>query len=174
MVISNIKLGFAQKKVTDLSRKFSLSAQESSVKRVCVILDEADARLMNKFKEFAKDLNVKEDNFKMLICLSTRSKEKDLESIVFRTSDLTWSGKIRNSEIQNLLKEHFDLLISFTAVESKTANFITAALSADLKVNRREETASGFDLTISTGYKELDVFMTELKKYLKILNRIRE
>lgn len=160
--------------MADLSRKFSLSAQEGAVKKVCVILDETDDQLITKFKKLVKDLNLKEGNFKMLLCLSSMPKEKDFEGLVFRTSDLTWSGKIRNPEIEGLLKEQFDLLISFTRRDSRTAGFIAAALSADIKINHREETASGFDLTIATGYKESEVFITELKKYLKILNRIKE
>lgn len=160
--------------MADLSRKFSLTAQEGSVKKVCVILDETDEQLIAKFKKLAKDLNLKEGNIKMLFCLSSIPKEKDFEGLVFRTSDLTWSGKIRNPEIEGLVKEQFDLLISFLRRDSKTAGFIAAALPADLKVSRREESASGFDLTIATGYEESEVFITELKKYLKILNRIKE
>ncbi len=174
MVISSIKLGFAQKKVADLPRKFSISVQDNSVKKVCIILDEADAGLMNKFKNLREDLKIKEEDFKLLLCLSHRPKSRDLEGTFFSSADLTWSGKIKNPDVKDLLKKPFDLLISFTGKDTKTANYIASAIDAGLKVNRREEAASGFDLTIATGFEEVDVFITELKKYLKILNRIRE
>lgn len=174
MVISNIKLGFAQKKIAALPQKAGLFDEADTVKNICILLDEADMELVKRFKNLRKDLKLKEEGFKMLLCLSANPKQKDYEGLIFSPSDLNWRGKIKNTEIKELLGEKFDLLVSFTRQDSRTARIIATALNADLKVSRKEEKSLVFDLVISTKFEEADVFLTELKKYLKILNRIKE
>ncbi len=69
------------------------------------------------------------------------------------------------------LSAEYDLLISFTSSENKMADFLVSVSRARLKVGRKKSDENGiFDLNISAELSEPEVFTTELKKYLKILN----
>ena len=174
MVISTIKLGFARKKVTALLQKRAPSGRSGVIRKVAVILDFPDVKVIDEFQEFRSFLGVEKEDFRIVLSESGRSGKIDFEGLVIGRSEIGLTGKFRSPEVRDFVNEDFDLLISFTKNESKLLDLIAEASAAFLKVSRREEGTLNYDLSIATDFNEPEVFVEELKKYLKILNRIRE
>ena len=174
MVISKIKLGFAQKNVADLLRKRQFSERANPVRSIGILLDEADAGVVNIFKVLKEDLGVREEDFQILFCYSSKPKTLSLESLVFTPADIGWKGNFKSPEIREFAETKFDLLISFTRFENQPAKLMAAASDAAFKVNRKEEDSLVFDMTILTGFENAGIFVEELKKYLNIINKTEE
>ena len=92
---------------------------------------------------------------------------------VFTPFDLGWNGRLKNEEVTQFLEQNYDVLISFAEAENKLSKLLVSVVRAQLKVGREEQNKGEdlYDLVISTNIDEPSIFIAELKKYLKILNK---
>ena len=166
MKIEDIKIAFARKKLLNPA---TATTEGRSVK-MGIILEAEEEELLKTFLELKEDLNLDDDDVKIIISRKKSVKNDIFEYPSFSVKDLTWGGRISN-EASAFLMSAFDVLISFTAEENKMADFLVEVSRADLKVGRKKVVKNGiFDLNISVELSEPKVFTTELKKYLTILN----
>lgn len=170
MVISNIKLGILRKKVAVLRENRDLSKALEPVQSIGVVLDEADSFVLSELQKLRIELKVKKGDFEILLCPSSGGKVENFEGIVFYPEDVTWRGGFRHVEVQQFIDRQYDVLLVFTREDNRWLDTLAEASNAFLKVNRQEKGSSVYDLTISTGFEEIEVFLKELKKYIKILN----
>lgn len=173
MVISNIKLGFARKKVAALLRKRGISAEHDEVRSMALLLDTNDDHILNEFKKLQRFLSVKEKDMKVIL-VSSEVEDKDFNGLIVGPSEITWSGSFRSNEVIEFVNREFDLLVSFARSENMLLNILAEASAACLKIGRKQEESEIFDLSIATNFDEPEVFIAEIQKYLKILNKIKE
>ncbi len=171
-MLSNLKIGVAKRRMAAAIKR-SLSGEEKQSQRIGVILDRDDEGLKNKFLRLQEDLNLRDTNFQVVVCKDEGQKGDEFQGLVFTRKDLGWNGKIRNGEITGFAQREMDVLISFTETDNKLAALLVSVANAGLKVGRTEGSSSAglFDMLISTGFGEVDIFIAELKKYLNILNK---
>jgi hypothetical protein len=168
-MFSNLKIGVARKKMAVAVKK-SYFGSGDEVQRIGVLLDSENESLRHHFLALKEELGLRDNHFKVVIC-DDEKKEDLYQGLTFGLKDLSWNGKIRNGEIQSFIQQEIDILISFTKTDNKLAALLATVASAKFKVGRWEEPDSSeiFDLVISAGLEEVEIFLTELTKYLKIL-----
>ena len=173
MSISGIKLKIASKRSASRIQDRTISEGAGSVESVVVILDRMEVEVVKCFGEIKEFLHLRDENFKMLFSVACKDRMQNCEDIYFNPADITWTGDFRG-ELQQIRDRRFDVLICFTKECNKVAQFLSAALDARLKVSRENLENAVFDLSISTDPEEVEIFTKELKKYLRILNRVEE
>lgn len=137
---------------------------------MAVLVDISSEDALQPFLQLKEDLHLEAEDFRIIRCGKKGPKNDILDTPVIDLETLGWSGKI-SEEISGFLKFEYDVLISFTASENKMANFLVSVTRARLKVGREIRAKNDiFDLSISGELSEAEVFTSELKKYLKILN----
>ena len=108
----------------------------------------------------------------MLVFKNKIKKNDTFDYPVFSHKDLSWTATFDKSEVKDFIAEKFDLLINYYDTEKAAlllvsnlskANFKVGFLSVDKKLNH---------FMINTNAENYQVFVEELFKYLKILNKI--
>lgn len=148
-------------------------AEDSAIagrsRQMGIILDAEDETLINSFRELKQDLNLKQEEFRIIICGEKATEKVFFDTPVICRKDFGWNGK-SSEEVSAFLNAEYDVVISFTASENKMADFLVSVTRARLKVGRKTEDKKGiFDLNISADISSPEIFKSELKKYLKIL-----
>lgn len=169
-MISTIKLGLANRKKAPLSSRDARSGKEENISRIGVVFDLDGLKGADHFLKLKKDLQINNGDFRTITCMAAKPTERP-EGLVFSPAGLSWTGKIKDPEVQEFIDSPFDVLISFCRKETKASRIIMNDCKAELKVGR-VESGSGYDLAISTPIEEVGLFIGELKKYLKILKKI--
>ena len=115
---------------------------------------------------------IEEKDIKFIVFKDKIKKNEVFDFPVFSFKDLTWIATIDNPQVNEFVKEPFDLLINYYDTEKTTLLLASHLSKANFKV--------GFSLIdnrlnhfmINTNAENYKVFMDELFKYLKILNKI--
>ena len=166
MKISSFKLAVVRKRL--LASKAVIFRAEP--RKMAILLDVYCKDSLIAFLKLKKDLQLNENDLKIICCGKKAVKNDILETVDFSFDDFSWSGRV-SEEMTSFLNIYYDVLISFTASENKIASFLVSLSKARLKVGRKMCDENGlFDLSISAEISEPEVFTAELKKYLKIVN----
>lgn len=170
-MFSNLKIGVAKKRMATVIKK-TFSGEEKQIQKVGLILDAEDEHIKNHFTLLKENLNLRDDQFQIVIC-DNGVKDDVYIGMVFSRKDLRWNGTIKNGDIAGFARQEMDVLISFTEAENKLAALLVSVANARLKVGRNQDLGSSevYDIIISTKYSEVEIFINELEKYLKILNK---
>ncbi|MGO4904208.1 DUF6913 domain-containing protein [Flavobacterium sp. W20_MBD1_R3] len=91
---------------------------------------------------------------------------------LFSTRILNWKGQIVSTEVNDFMNKKFDLLISYYDVEKAILLLITHNSKAQFKVGFSSIDKRFNHFMIKTHVTNYHVFVTELFKYLKLLNKI--
>tara|TARA_R110001583_G_scaffold16307_3_gene66990 strand:+ start:1336 stop:1857 length:522 start_codon:yes stop_codon:yes gene_type:complete len=140
------------------------------VKKVIIFVDEFSVK-SNIKNYLIKQLKISEDNIDVVFFQQKMSKNNDLNN-VFSPKDFGWYGKVNSIELKNILTKKYDLLINYSKVENIYSNLLILQCKANLKVGFASLDNRLYELLINCKINEIDLFNTELKKYLEILKRI--
>ena len=147
-------------------------ASDKKIKTVGIIFDESYFYEREALVQELISNGIEEKDIKYIVFKDKIKKNEVFDFPVFSFKDLTWIAIIDNPQVNDFVKQPFDLLINYYDTE-KTALLLASHLSkANFKV--------GFSLIdnrlnhfmINTNAENYKVFMDELFKYLKILNKI--
>ena len=147
-------------------------ASDEKIKTVGIIFDESYFYEREALVQELISNGIEEKDIKYIVFKDKIKKNEVFDFPVFSFKDLTWIATIDNPQVNEFVKEPFDLLINYYDTE-KTALLLASHLSkAHFKV--------GFSLIdnrlnhfmINTNAENYKIFMDELFKYLKILNKI--
>lgn len=167
MKITDLKIAVARKKLLHVPEVTAVKARQ---RKMGIIIDTSGKESIKDFLKLQEDLHLKTEDFKVVMCGKKEGINDTFEYPLVSLQDLKWNGKI-SDETLAFLETEYDVLISFTATENKMANFLVRVCRAEIKVGRERSVKNDiFDLTISAGLLEPEIFTTELKKYLKVLN----
>ena len=147
-------------------------ASDKEIKKVGILFDES---YFYEREALVGELIAKEIDEKDIKILVFKNKIKNNEIFdypVFSFKDLTWIATIDKKEVTDFVNEPFDLLINYYDTEKTPLLLVSYLSKASFKV--------GFSLIdkrlnhfmISTNAENYKVFIDELFKYLKILNKI--
>lgn len=137
----------------------------------CVVnLDEFDD--VEAFKELARDMQVRQENFRIIGYTDRKDANAYYGIPVFRDEDLGWKGVIRNDRYQQLLDKPYDMLISYYSRPGLLLGLATFQVNAAFKVGLKGEYEKGNDFIMNITPERFPEFRKELIKYLNILNKI--
>lgn len=127
-------------------------------------------------EKVVEEIKAKQNNFKEIKVLyfnDSVSHKDSLSQLSFSYRDISWSGKIKVIEVQDFVSYPFDLLINFYDKEKLPLLYVSLFSKAKFKAGFEDITTNvGNHLIIKSDIKNYRDFISELFKYLKILNKL--
>ena len=147
-------------------------ASDSIIKTVGIIFDES---YFYEREDLVKELirkGIDENNIKVLVFKDKIKKNEVFDYPVFSHRDLSWTGTVDKKEVKDFITEPFDLLINYYDTEKVALLLVSNLSKAGFKVGFASIDKRLNHFMIDTNAENYKVFMSELFKYLKILNKI--
>ncbi|WP_366183743.1 hypothetical protein [Flavobacterium ovatum] len=144
----------------------------NKIKTVGLLIDENYfSEKIDLISQIVSNGILKED-IQVLVYKNRGNKNKECEYPVFTPKNLNWNAEINNKNVEDFINKEFDLLISYYDVEKALLLLVTHHSKADFKVGFSSIDKRLNDLMISINAENHKVFIHELFRYLKILNKI--
>lgn len=172
-MFSKIIKNFLLKKI--VSSKLTnpdLEVSVSKIKTIGVIVDESYFTNIELLKREIEQYGVDEKNIKVLLFKKKVSKKEIVKEPFFTRSNIKINGEINKKEVNDFLEEPFDLLINYYEVERPSLVLVSKTSKAQFKVGFSTIDRRVNHFMISTSVSQYKEFISELFKYLKILNKL--
>lgn len=143
-----------------------------SIQTVGLLIDESYFFEKDALVEELKAQGILENNIKLVVYRDKLRKNESYSQPTFSIKHLNWKSEITNPEVNDFINESFDLLISYYDVEKAILLNITHNSKALFKVGFSSVDKRLNHLMINTNAENHKVFVHELFRYLKILNKI--
>ena len=172
MFLNYLKNFFLKYKLKSKWQEVSTQASTNAIQTVGLVVDESvfvekqaliQALIANGFSQ---------NNITILVYRDQINKKESFSEFTFSSAIVNWSGEIQNTVVTEFIQTEFDLLISYYAIEKAILLLITNNSKAQFKVGFSAIDKKFNHLMITTRPENYSVFVHELFKYLKILNKI--
>ena len=167
-----IKEKTLQKRTLKNVNKRNVSDRNSVLKTIGLLMDEKfyeDFKILDEYADFFK---VKAKNISILTYKAKLLKNTVQETNQITNRDFGWKGDLHNPQAQNFLNQDFDMLIGVYAEKNSYLDWMISQSKAKFKVGFKNADEKLFDLIIQVSPSEKEIFITELKKYLIVLNKL--
>lgn len=172
MFLDKIKDFWTKKIVKKSLSNVKHNESVSSIKKIGIIIDESYFNEKNLLINQLISNGISEENIEILAFRNRVKKNETFDYTVFSYKDLSWSATIEKSEITNFINTNFDLLINYYDVEKAPLLLVTSSSKANFKVGFANVDKRLNHFMIDTQAENYKVFIEELFKYLKILNKL--
>lgn len=172
MFIKYIKELSLKKILKSTLKNVKPSAVDGCVNSVGVLIDETYFVQKNDLINELINYGFKRDDIKILIYKDKIKKNEVFPFPVFTRKDLNWKGDFSATHVIDFLKAEFDLLINYYDLEKTPLLLATHNSRALFKVGFSSVDKRLNHLLINTNVENFKVFVHELFRYLKILNKI--
>jgi hypothetical protein len=115
---------------------------------------------------------IKREDIQILLYKDRFKKKEIVNYPSFSHKDLSWKGTLENENVKNFTNKEFDMLISYYDTEKAPLMITTFKSKANFKVGFSTIDKRLNHFMINTNAENYKVFVSELFKYLKILNKI--
>lgn len=142
-----------------------------NIETVGLIIDES---YFNQTQQLINELAANGIAQESIVLLLYKSKSKEnLTSLVTKLEPghLNWKAHIKNQAVNDFLAKDFDLLISYYDVDKAVLLVATQESKAKFKVGFSTIDKRLNNLMINTNLENYKIFVQELFRYLKILNK---
>ncbi|MFL9829423.1 hypothetical protein ABS764_01040 [Flavobacterium sp. ST-87] len=122
-----------------------------------------------------KDLianGIAKENIDLLLYKSKANIDFTTSVTKLEASHLNWKGQIKNEAVNDFITKEFDLLINYYDIEKSILLIVTNESKAKFKVGFSTIDKRLNNFIITTNPENNRVFIQELFKYLKKLNKI--
>lgn len=143
---------------------------DKEIVSVGVIASQKISNFINIKQEIENTLGV--ENVKVVTFLDYDKKNHNSEHF-FSDKDIDWNGAFLKEDLRNFLNEPLDLLIGY--FDTNTIFMETAVLKskATFKVGFSKVNQQLYEMEIAETPSNIENFLSELKKYLVILKKIK-
>jgi hypothetical protein len=172
MFIKYIKELSLKKILKSTLKNVKPSSLGSYVSSVAVLIDETYFIQKNDLINELINFGIKRDNIKLLVYKDKIKKNEIFAFPAFSKKDLNWKGDFSANHVVDFLNTEFDLLISYYDLEKTPLLLATNRSKALFKVGFSTVDKRLNHLLINTNVENFKVFVHELFRYLKILNKI--
>lgn len=172
MFLKYIKDYFLKRMLKNNLQNVKSISSAVSIQTVGVLIDESYFFEKEALLEELKAKGILEKNIKIVVYRDKLRKNESYSQPTFSIKHLNWKSEITNSIVNDFINESFDLLISYYDVEKAILLNITHNSKALFKVGFSSVDKRLNHLMINTNAENHTVFVHELFRYLKILNKI--
>ena len=144
----------------------------SKIKTVGVLVDES---YFSQKEELVNELikgGIARDAIKLLVYRDKVKKNETFQVSTFSNKDMDWKGDFTPKFVNEFIETPFDLLISYYDLEKAPLLLVTHHSKALFRVGFSTVDKRLHHLMINTNAENHIVFVHELLRYLKILNKI--
>ncbi len=164
---------FSTKKIVKKSlSNVKHTASDNVIKTVGIIFDETYFYEREALVSELIRNGITEDHIKVLVFKDKIKKNEVFDDPVFSHRDLSWRGTVDKKEVKEFVAEPFDLLINYYDTEKAALLLVSHLSKASFKVGFASIDKRLNHFLINTNAENYKVFMDELFKYLKILNKL--
>jgi len=172
MFLNYLKNFFTQKIVKkNLSNVKHVQANET-IRTVGIIFDESYFYEREALVEELVQHGIEESDIKVLVFKNKIKKNERFDYPVFSHRDLSWAATFDKSDVKEFIARRFDLLINYYDTEKAALLLVSNQSKATFKVGFASIDKKLNHFMIDTTAENYKVFIDELFKYLKILNKI--
>ena len=172
MFLNKIKDFFTKKIVKKSLSNVKHSVSNNPIKTIGIVFDESYfyekesliAALINK--------GIKKEDIHFFVFKNNIKKNETFDYPVFSHKNINWRGTFDNAEVNTFVTTPFDLLISYYDTEKAALLLFTHLSKATFKVGFSNVDNRLNHFMINTNAENYKVFIDELFKYLKILNKL--
>ena len=118
------------------------------------------------------ELGLQRKDIKVFTFTDNRRKIPSLQQNQITNKEFNWKGQILNQNAEEFLNFPFDALIGIYKDNHDFLNFMVSKSSAKFKIGFKGVDERLYDLLLDIDPKNNQLFKTEIKKYLKIFNKI--
>lgn len=172
MFIKFIKEISLKKILKNRLKNVTPSVLETSIEKIGILIDENYFFDKEKLVREIVSNGLKKENITLLSYKSKINKNETLTNPTFSDKDMSWKGDFVSQEVSSFKQTPFDLLISYYDIEKAPLLLITNGSKALFKVGFSTIDRRLNHLMINTNAENYKVFVHELFRYLKILNKI--
>ncbi|WP_411768868.1 DUF6913 domain-containing protein [Winogradskyella sp. A3E31] len=172
MIFKAFKEKSNQKYVNNLLVARKAAVDKRKVTSIGVLLNEQEFRDSEAFHRLFKVLGLHAPKHKILTYSIDDSIAHAQWDTFYGPKDFGWNGKIKNLDLQQFVERDFDVLICYYKSEDIELKQVAAMSKANFKVGISSNDERLFDLIINVKPSQFDVFASEFKKYLMILNKL--
>lgn len=147
-------------------------ASDKVIKTVGIIFDETYFYEKEALVNELIQNGISENDIKILVFKDKIKKNEVFDYPIFSNKDLSWRGDVAKKEVKDFVNEPFDLLINYYDTEKVALVSVSHLSKASFKVGFASIDKRLNHFMINTNAENYKVFMDELFKYLKILNKI--
>lgn len=173
MIFKAFKEKSNQKHVKRLLNSRNVAISNTAIKSMGVILNLKEFGDLNAFRSYIEELGILAPKAKIVTFIEDNKITEKLWDTYFSPKDFGWRGAIKNIDLQTFIDTDFDALICFYKEHCVELDLITAASKANFKIGISNEHLKLYDLVIDVKTDQFELFKTELKKYLLILNKLK-
>lgn len=170
MFLNYLKSAVAKKNVKKRLGDPVLGTSGDRIRTIGIITDDLDLVQLQQLSANIASSGFDAAAIRTLTFVARPQKESAFP--VFSARDMGWNGAIRSEAATSFLSTPFDLLINFYDQERSALVAATQASAARFKVGFASVDKKLNHLLIDSNTSQPDVFISELFRYLKILNRI--
>ncbi len=159
---------YVKNKLSNVTNLF----QNAKVSTVGILVDETLFKKKEALIDQLINNGIDVNNIRLLVFKDKIQKKETYNYPIFSQSDLSLIGKIINKDAEAFIAEPFDLLINYYDLEKVSLIIATNESKAKFKVGFETIDKRLNHFIIKSKIEDYDIFVTELFKYLKILNKI--
>ena len=172
MFLNYIKDFSAKKILKNSLHNVKSSTLSGPVRTVGLLIDESYFLEKEALVQELVANGIPENNIKVIVYRDKFKKNEIYTQPTFGSKHLNWNATITNPVVNEFVNEKFDLLLSYYDVEKAILLLITHNSKAQFKVGFSAIDKRLNHLMINTNAENYKVFVHELFRYLKILNKI--
>ena len=172
MFLNYIKDYFLKRILKNSLQNVKSISSTSPIQTIGVLVDESYFFEKEALVNELIDNGISGNNIKIIVYKEKLKKNEVYSQPTFSTKHLGWKAEINHPEVNDFINEKFDLLISYYDVEKAILLNITHKSKALFKVGFPSIDKRLNHLIIDTNAENYKVFVEELFRYLKILNKI--
>ena len=145
---------------------------EDKIQTVGLLIDES---YFSKESELVSEIvsaGIQQKDIEVLIYRDKIKKKDTFQNPFFSRADITLAVDFKKQEVKDFIEKPFDMLISYYDVEKPPLTLVTLQSKAKFKVGFSTIDKRLNSFMIGTVAEKHQEFVSELFKYLKILNKI--
>lgn len=172
MFLNYLKDFFLKRILKNSLHNVKSSTLTNSIQKVGLLIDESYFFEKEALVKELIDNGILESNIKVIVYRDKLKKSETYLQPTFGIKHFNWKAEITSPIIKDFINEKFDLLISYYDVEKAILLTITHNSEAQFKVGFSSIDKRLNHLMINTNAENYKVFVHELFRYLRILNKI--
>ena len=172
MFLNYIKDFWVKKILKNTWHNVKSSTVVTPIQSVGLLIDESYFSEKENLINLISENGIQRDNITVIVYRDKFKKNETYSQPTFGSKNLSWIGEFKEKFISEFVNQNFDLLVSYYDLEKASLLLITHNSKASFKVGFSSVDKRLNHLLINTNVENHKVFVHELFRYLKILNKI--
>ncbi|WP_298541041.1 hypothetical protein [uncultured Aquimarina sp.] len=174
MILKGLKKNALKKSIeSHIKKRKSLAKEVSGIKSLAVLIDASQSVNVLSVVKLANELGVKSERLKVMGYKEDQKEiSDDKDAAYYNDRSFGVNGSVKSNSLNDFINNDYDVLINFYSESKLELDYVAAASKAKFKVGFAEIDNRINDLVIGAANQNINLFISELKKYLKILQII--